>query len=201
MSQHMPSASLSQTLWPAEGTTRFVRAAILVIIAIAALWASARLKVDIGPVPVTLQTLVVLAIGAAYGSRLGAGSVLAYLATGAAGLPVFAGTPEKGIGMAYMMGPTGGYLAGFVIAAFVAGWLAERGGDRHVVKMFAIMVVASALIYVPGVAWLAAFIGVEKALQFGLFPFIAGDLVKAVIAAGAFPAAWALVNRYEKPRA
>ena len=96
------------------------------------LWASARLQVPFYPVPMTMQTFVVLMIGAAYGWRLGAATVALYLLQGALGMPVFAGTPEKGIGLAYMAGPTGGYLVGYVAAAAVTGALAGRGWARRV---------------------------------------------------------------------
>ena len=187
--------TIAGTLWPEQTANRWLRAALLAIVGSLLLWASAKVKVDIGPVPVTMQTFVILALGAAYGWRLGAATVMLYLMQGAAGLPVFAGTPEKGIGLAYMMGPTGGYLFGFVLAAAVIGWLAERGFDRNAFKMFAAMLLATALIYVPGLAWLATLIGGEKAIQFGLIPFVWADLIKAALAAAVFPAIWALLKR------
>lgn len=173
----------------------WLRAVILAVLGTALLWLSAKVKIDIGPVPVTLQTLVILGLGAAYGWRLGAATLMLYLAQGAAGLPVFAGTPEKGIGLAYMAGPTGGYLLGFVLAAAVIGYLAERGFDRNPFKMFAAMLLATVVIYIPGVAWLATLIGGEKALQFGLMPFLWGDLIKAALVAALFPAMWRLLKR------
>ena len=196
----MNSALTTQTtiagnLWPEKTANRWMRAVILAVLGTALLWVSAKVKVDIGPVPVTLQTLVILGLGAAYGWRLGTATLMLYLAQGAAGLPVFAGTPEKGIGLAYMAGPTGGYLLGFVLAAAVIGYLAERGFDRNPLKMFAAMLVATALIYIPGVAWLAALIGGEKAIQFGFMPFIWGDLIKAALASALFPAVWALLKK------
>lgn len=180
------------------GTREKRHPALVVLIALAGsllLWASAKAKIDIGVVPVTLQSLAVLALGAALGPRLAAAAVLAYLAQGAIGLPVFAGTPEKGIGLAYMMGPTGGYLVGFLLAAVTLGWLAERGADRNVVTMFLAMLVSTALIYVPGALWLSAFMGLEKAVMLGVAPFLWGDLIKAALAALAFPAAWALLRQ------
>jgi biotin transport system substrate-specific component len=139
--------------------------------------------------------LAVLMIGASYGWRLGAATVLLYLLEGAFGLPVFAGTPERGIGLAYMMGPTGGYLAGYLVAAAAVGFLAERGCDRSIVKMFGAMLVGSLLVYALGVAWLSTFTGFEKAVAVGALPFLYGDLLKTVLAALAVPSLWALFER------
>ena len=187
-------STITGTLWPEKTANRWLRAILLAVLGTALLWLSAKVKIDVGPVPVTLQTLVILGIGAAYGWRLGAATLLLYMAEGAAGLPVFAGTPEKGIGLAYMAGPTGGYLVGFVLAAAAIGYLAEKGFDRNPFKMFAAMLLATALIYIPGVGWLATLIGSEKAIQFGLMPFLWGDLIKAALAAALFPAIWAMLK-------
>ncbi|MGI9480918.1 MAG: biotin transporter BioY [Hyphomicrobiales bacterium] len=184
--------TLSSALWPSSAIARSI---ILAIAGSLLLWLSAKVQVPFFPVPMTMQTLVVLSIGAAFGWRLGGATVLLYLAQGAAGLPVFAGTPEKGIGLAYMTGPTGGYLVGFVLAAVIVGWLAEKGFDRNLFKMFAAMVVGNAAIYLPGVGWLAYLFDLEKALAWGLTPFIYGDFAKAGLAAALFPAIWALVKK------
>ncbi|MBC7710509.1 MAG: biotin transporter BioY [Rhizobacter sp.] len=138
----------------------------------------------------TMQTFVVLVIGMAYGSRLGAATVALYLLQGALGLPVFAGTPEKGVGLAYMMGPTGGYLLGFLVAAWVCGWLAERGFDRSPLKSLIAMSVGHGLIFVVGVAWLATLMGVEKAFMVGVAPFWAATLVKTLLGVATLPLAW-----------
>jgi biotin transport system substrate-specific component len=126
-----------------------------------------------------MQSLVVLLIGMAFGFRLGIATILLYLAEGAAGLPVFAGTPEKGIGLAYMLGPTGGYLVGFVLAVAVVGWVAERWRDLWALALA--VVGGTILIYATGLLWLARLVGFEKAIEFGLMPFVWGDL-KAVLA-------------------
>ena len=152
---------------------------------------SAKFTVPFYPVPMSLQTLVAIGLGLALGPARGGAAVLLYLAEGAAGLPVLAGTPEKGIGLAYMMGPTGGYLVGFYFAAVTAGLLARRGWDRSPITAMATALIAGAVIYVPGLLWLGAVIGFDKpVLEFGLYPFLLGDIVKAMLAALLFPMAW-----------
>lgn len=152
---------------------------------------SAKFQVPFFPVPMSMQTFVAIGLGLALGPTRGAVAVALYLAQGAAGFPVFAGTPEKGIGLAYMMGPTGGFLIGFVLAALVAGWLAKRGFDRNPAMAMVAALLAGAVIYVPGLLWLGMVIGWDKpVLAFGLYPFIPGDIAKAMLAAIAFPTAW-----------
>ena len=153
---------------------------------------SAKVEIPLQPVPFTFQSLVVLALGVVFGPMLGLATVMAYLAQGAIGLPVFAGTPEKGIGLAYMVGPTGGYLLGFAVAAFVTGWLARAKWDRNVVTMALAMLIGNVIIYAFGVAHLASLIGMEKAVQFGLKPFIFFDVIKTVAAALVIPSLWKL---------
>jgi biotin transport system substrate-specific component len=174
----------------------WARQVFLVITGVALLTLSAKVKIPFYPVPITMQSFVVLAVGLTYGSRLGAITVLAYLAAGVMGLPVFAGTPEKAIGIAYMMGPTGGYLLGFVAAAAATGYLAERGWDRKMLLTFAAMLVGNFIIYLPGLIWLGNVVGWDKpVLQLGLIPFLAGDLAKIVLAMIVIPATWKLVNK------
>lgn len=165
--------------------------AVTVVAASLLLALSAKVSVPFYPVPLTMQTLVVIGLGLALGPFRGGAAVLFYLAEGAAGLPVFAGTPEKGIGLAYMMGPTGGYLIGYLPAVLFAGWLSMRGWDRGPVTAMAAALIAGAVIYVPGLLWLGAVIGFDKSvLEFGLYPFILGDIVKAMLAALLFPMTW-----------
>lgn len=159
--------------------------------ALIALAAQVSIPLPFGPVPLTGQTFAVLLVGAALGSRLGAGTVLLYLAEGAAGLPVFA--PGGPPGIARFAGPTAGYLAGFVGAAFVVGWLAERGWDRRFATAVLAMLAGEVVIYAVGLPWLARFVPPERVLAAGLFPFIPGDLLKVLLAAAALPAAWRLV--------
>ncbi len=148
-------------------------------------------------VPVTGQTFAVLLLGALYGSRLGAATMTAYLAEGAAGLPVFAGGAG---GISAISTPSGGYLFGFIVAAFVVGWFAERGWDRSRWIVLP-MLLANAVLYVPGLTWLHqqfAIVGKpiswNTTLDYGLWPFIAGDLAKLVAAALAVPAGWSIVD-------
>ena len=175
-----PSISFVDALWPARGAARAGRAVLLAVLGSALLTLSAKLQVPFYPVPMTMQTLVVLLIGLAFGARLGLAAVLLYLTEGALGLPVFAGTPEKGIGLPYMLGPTGGYLIGFALAAAIAGWISERRRDAP--GPAAAVVAGTIAIYAPGVLWLAQMVGLQRALELGLVPFIWGDLLKAALA-------------------
>jgi biotin transport system substrate-specific component len=189
-------STLASTLWPAEGDISApLRAVILAVLGTALLTLSAKLKVPFYPVPMTMQSLVVLVIGATYGWRLGAATVALYLVEGALGLPVFADTPERGLGLPYMMGPTGGYLVGFVLAAAVVGWLAERGWDRSVPLTFAAMAIGHVVLFAAGFAWLATLIGPEKAWALGVVPFALATLLKTALGAALVPALWNLVRR------
>lgn len=193
--------TLAQTIWP-DDETRFFRAFALLVVGTLALWISAKVQVPFYPVPMTMQTFVVLVIGMAYGWKLGGATLLAYLAEGALGLPVFAGTPERGIGLAYMFGPTGGYLIGFFLAAVAVGYLAERGWDRSLLKAATAMLVGYVLIYTPGLIWLGTVIGWDKPiLELGLTPFIWGAIFKAGLAAAVLPIVWRLLpNQSAKKR-
>jgi biotin transport system substrate-specific component len=186
--------TLAEVLWPSYA--KALRAIVLALIGSAVLWASAKIQVPFYPVPMTLQTLAVLGLGMAYGWRLAFATLLLYLAQGVFGLPVFAGTPEKGIGLAYIMGPTGGYLLGFLLAATLCGWLAERGWDRNVATTALAMLLGNIVIYVPGLLWLGALVGWDKpVLEWGLTPFLAGDATKLVLAALILPGLWTLLGR------
>jgi biotin transport system substrate-specific component len=184
-----PHFLLSALVWPrrSDGSLNLLRSAILVALGTALLTLSAKVNLPLPYVPMTLQTLVVLMIGAAYGWRLGCVTVMAYLAEGAIGLPVFA-SPVGGI--APLIGPTAGYLFGFVVAAFVTGWLSERGWDRSVLRLFVAMAFGHILILAAGFGWLAfgMKLGVEKAWLVGVTPFIAPSLVKNALGATLVPA-------------
>ena len=191
--QHFP---LAAQLWPhrTDGVAGVLRVVILVALGTALLTLSAKINLPLPYVPMTLQTLVVLMIGAAYGRRLGTATVLAYLAEGAVGWPVFAGPVG---GLAPLLGPTGGYLAGFVVAAFLIGWLSERGWDRSVSRLFVAMAVGHVVILALGFAWLAfgLRLGVDKAWLVGVVPFIAASLIKNALGAALVPALRRLVDR------
>jgi biotin transport system substrate-specific component len=164
----------------------------LVVLGTALLTLSAKIKIPFYPVPMTMQVFVVLALGLAFGFRLALATVLLYLVEGAANLPVFAGTPERGLGLSYMMGPTGGYLLGYVLAAGAVGWLADRGWGHHWVKAILAAYVGLMLIYVSGLLWLATIVEWGDVLKYGFTPFILGDLAKMLIAALAVAGVWQL---------
>jgi biotin transport system substrate-specific component len=169
---------------PEQGAARFAALTGLAILGTLILWASAKISLPFWPVPMTLQTGAVALIAGAYGARLGAATIALYLLEGAVGLPVFEGTPAKGIGLDYMTGTTGGYLLGFLFAAALVGWFAERGFDQNPLKLFGVMVLGDAIVFALGVLWLGTVIGWDKpVLSYGLYPFILGDLVKLALAA------------------
>ena len=154
-----------------------------VAIGSALLAASAHVQVPFWPVRLSMQSFVVLAIGLACGGRLGAATLLAYLAEGAVGLPVF----QSGAGLAYMAGPTGGYLLGYLLAAAAVGGLADRGLARSWPGRVAVLLLGEALIYAPGIAWLAVLFGPAKGVAFGLLPFLPAEALKLALAAAGAP--------------
>jgi len=171
---------------------------VVLVIGFACLTAvMAQVSFWIGPVPITGQTFAVLVSGALLGSRRGALSQLSYLAIGATGIPYWfaLGGPP---GIARLVGPTGGYLIGFVAVAFVVGWLSERGWDRKVWTAVPAMLAGEAVLYVFGLAWLLHFVPADKVLQAGLYPFILGDLIKVAAASLVLPAGWLLLRRFQK---
>jgi len=185
-------ATLAATLLPARRSVRLARDAALVVGGALALAVSAKVQVPFYPVPMTLQTLVVLILAAGCGARLGAAAVALYLVEGLLGAPVFAGAVA---GPAYMAGPTGGYLVGFLAAAALVGFLAERGWDRSWAWLIAAMTIGHAVIFAFGYAWLAALIGPEKAFALGVAPFALATVVKTLLAAALVGAAWGAVAR------
>lgn len=189
-------ATLTQVLWPVQSQNRTLRFAALAVLGSILLAVSAKVAIPFYPVPMTLQTLVVLALGMAYGARLGVATVALYLLEGALGLPVFTGSPEKGVGLAYMLGGTGGYLLGFLPAVAITGYLAERGWDRKGLTTAAAMLLGNAAIYVPGLLWLGALYGFDKPIvQWGFAPFWLGDVAKIALAMGLLPLAWRALGR------
>jgi biotin transport system substrate-specific component len=193
---HAPSPrTLLDLAWPEAPQTRRATALAALLFGVCLLTLSAKVQVPFWPVPMTMQSLVVIMLGMAYGSRLAVATVCAYLLAGAAGLPVFAGTPARGIGLAYMMGPTAGFLVGFVLAAWLVGFLAERGWDRTFLKCAAAMVLGHLAISLSGVVWLAILMGTTKAIDVGLMPFLASSALKAALGAAVMPAVWRLLGR------
>ena len=191
----VPARPLVDLALPQNGAARLGAQIVLAVLGTLVLTLSAKTKVVLGPVDMSLQTLVVLLIAASFGFRLGVATLLLYLAEGAMGFPVFQSTPEKGVGIAYMLGTTGGYLAGFVVMAAIVGWAADRGFDRNPIKLFGVMLAANAIMLTMGFAWLATLIGAEKAWAFGVVPFIVGDLIKVALAAALVPAVWSLLPK------
>jgi biotin transport system substrate-specific component len=158
-----------------------------------ALSAQVAIPLPFTPVPITGQTFAVLLTGALLGSRLGALAMLAYLAEGAAGFPFFTGGHA---GISYLLlSPTAGYLLSYPAAAFVTGWLAERGWDKRFVTAALAMLIGSAVILLTGWAWLATALGSAKAaFAAGVAPFILGDIVKIALATAVLPSGWALLK-------
>jgi biotin transport system substrate-specific component len=175
-------------LWPELSRGRDLALVLLGALATALL---ARMEIPLEPVPITGQTLGVLLTGALLGSRRGAASLGAYLLLGAAGLPMWAGGSA---GMARLLGPTGGYLLGFVPAAWCVGWLSERGWDRRVWSTVLAMALGTAVIHLCGVLWLSQFVGWPRVFHVGVLPFLPGDAMKIVLAALALPSGWALAR-------
>lgn len=194
MSQALASRPLVSQAIPESGVARILAQGLLVVAGTLLLTLSAKTRLVLGPVDMSLQTLAVLLIAASFGLRLGLATVLLYLAEGAAGLPVFQATPEKGIGLAYMLGTTGGYLAGFVAMTVIVGYAADRRWDRNVFKLFGAMLTAEVVMMALGFAWLAMFIGAEGAWTFGVVPFVVPDLVKVALAACLVPAGWSVIR-------
>jgi biotin transport system substrate-specific component len=175
---------------------KLVHEAAIAVTATLLLSLSAKLTVPFYPVPLSMQTFVAIGLGLALGPVRGGAAVVFYLAQGAAGLPVFAGTPQQGIGLAYIAGPTGGFLFGFLVQAVVAGAFAARGWDRRPQTAMIAALIAGAAIYPTGLLWLGMVIGFDKpVIAYGLTPFILGDVVKAILAALVFPAAWKALER------
>ena len=188
-------AVLHEALWKANGSAVWVKRVVLVVLGVAALAIAAKIKVPMWPVPITMGTFAVLTIGAAYGPRLGLATMAAYLVVGSLGYDVFAGSSAEKFGLSYMMGGTGGYLLGYVLATLALGIAARRGMDRSFGGMALAMFVGNVLIYVPGLLWLGHLYGWDQPiLQWGLTPFLLGDAIKLALAALVVPAVWKLVG-------
>lgn len=191
----MNSNVLADAIGPREGTALRIKQVVLVVLGIVALAVAAKIKVPMWPVPITMGTFAVLTIGTAYGARLGLVTMLGYLLIGALGFDVFAGSSAEKFGLTYMMGGTGGYLVGYLLATVLLGVLASRGWDRSVGKMALALVLANVVIYVPGLLWLGQLYGWDKPiLEWGLTPFLLGDAIKLGLAALLIPSLWKLIG-------
>jgi biotin transport system substrate-specific component len=174
--------------------------AVLFVTVLTIIAAQVSIPLPFTPVPFTFQPMVVLVGAAALGARLGGASQILYLTIGVLGLPVFAASPVLPQGAARLLGPTGGYLMAYPLAAFVAGWLAERGFDRRYVTAVMAMIGGLALVFAGGVSWLALAQPIGKssgwagALAAGFYPFVAADLAKILVAAAVMPALWRLTG-------
>ncbi len=194
------SPTLSQVLWPSKDTdaARVLRAVTLVTLGVVAMAIAAKIRIPMWPVPITMQTFVVLTVGAAFGAGLGITTMLAYLAVGALGFDIFTSSSADNNGWSYMIGGSGGYLVGFVLAAGVLGWLARKGWDRTIPTMALAMLIGSALIYIPGLVWLNMqeySQGWSWTIANGLTPFLVGDALKLALAALVLPALWSLSKK------
>lgn len=197
MSQTLNEQVLSETFGPTEGAALRLKQAVLVAMGIALLAIMAKIQVPVpgSPVAIGMGTFAVLGIGAAYGPRLGLVTIMGYMLIGMLGFDVFQSSTADLNGVEYMMGSTGGYLLGYVMATVVLGALARRGWDRSVLWMALAMLIGNVVLYIPGLAWLGALYGWDKPiLAWGLTPFILGDALKLALAALVLPLAWKLVG-------
>lgn len=192
---HVATASLIAEYLPTRQLSRAFWFVSLALVGTAILTISANIKVDLLYVNVTMQTFALFAISALYGSRLAVATVALYLLQGALGMPVFTGTPEKGIGLAYMVGPTGGYLISYLVAAWMVGRAADKGLARNPLALGGVMLLAEMVILAMGAGWMAYLFGLEKGIAFGFGAFIVGDVVKLALAACGVPALTALFKR------
>ena len=196
MSVGSTSSPLIDSLWTADAeasrSAKLFRLAILALAGSMIIAVSAQIAVPMWPVPMTMQTLAVTMIGATYGWRLGGATVALYVAEGAMGLPVFSG----GGSLASLVGPTAGYIYGFVAA--LVGYMVEKGWGASILKSTVAMTLGTAVIFAGGLSWLSTLIGVEAALAAGLYPFIAGGIVKIALAVALLPMAGKLVEKLRK---
>ncbi|SIT80239.1 biotin transport system substrate-specific component [Yoonia rosea] len=187
---------LTEAFGPSTGTALRIKQATMVVLGIAFLAIMAKVKVPMWPVPITMGTFAVLTIGATYGPRLGLATIMGYMIIGALGFDVFAGSTAENAGLTYMMGGTGGYLVGYVVATLALGFAARAGWDRSVLMMGVALLIANALIYLPGVAWLSVLYGngLAWSVEVGMTPFLIGDALKLGLAALLVPGLWKLIG-------
>lgn len=192
---------LTEAFGPSEGAALRVKQVLMVVLGIVAMSILAKVKIPMWPVPITMGTFAVLTIGATYGPRLGLATILGYMIIGALGFDVFAGSSAEAYGLTYMMGGTGGYLVGYVLATLALGFAARAGWDRSILMMAVALLLANVLIYLPGVAWLTVLYegkGFAWAVEVGLTPFVIGDALKLGLAALLVPGLWKLIGDARK---
>lgn len=186
---------LIEAIGPQQGMARLIKQAALVVLGIVLLTVMAKIKVPMWPVSISMGTFAVLAVGAAYGPRLGLATIMGWMILGALGMDVFQSSSADLNGVTYMMGSTGGYLLGYVLAVLALGLAARRGWDRSVLWMALAMLIGNAIIYVPGLLWLGQLYGWDQPiLAWGLTPFLIGDALKLVLAALIVPGLWKLIG-------
>ena len=196
MAMTMNNPALAEVFGPTEGAALRIKQVVMVLLGIVSLAVAAKVSIPMIPVPITMGTFAVLTVGAAYGPRLGMATILGYMIIGLAGFDVFAGSSAEAFGFEYMMGSTGGYLVGYVLATLALGFAARKGWDRSIGTMALAMLVGNALIYIPGLLWLGSLYGWDQPiLQWGFTPFILGDFLKLALAALLVPAIWKLVGK------
>ena len=202
---------IAEAAWASEDTDVIVKKVVLFALGIVFLTVAAKLKVSLwpSPVPITFGSFAVMAVAVAYGPTLGFVTVTGYIAVGAAGFDVFSTSSEQNNGINYLLGGTGGYILGYAAAALYLGWAGRRRLDRSVEGMGGALLVANVIIYVPGLYWLRYWIDVtgrydpnaygslwSQTLEWGLYDYLLGDLIKLALAALLLPAMWRLVRRY-----
>ena len=183
--------TLIDNLFPFRGVNVYFKNIILILFGTLLLTFSSKIQVPFWPVPMTMQTFVVLIIAMAYGWKLSFLTLIAYLIEGALGLPVFA----KGGGLLYLTGPTAGYLYGMTIAAAVIGYFADLGYGKSIIKCIIPLLLGTAIIFICGIGYLSSIIGFEKAIAAGLLPFIPSELFKIALAVFIIPTIWKYTNR------
>jgi biotin transport system substrate-specific component len=197
MNSQLDSKAMAMNVFGGSRSHSLAYYVLLVALGVVLMAISSKIKAPLwpNPTPVTMQTLVIFALSAAYGSRLAVATMLAYLASGAIGFPVFTGTPEKGIGIAYMVGATGGYLAAYPFAGFIVGKAADLGWSRNPFSIGAAMLAAETVVLVMGALWMGALFGADKILAWGVGPFVFTDLIKLALAACLVAVGWTLIPR------
>ena len=185
------NASLINTVLPLKGINNYTKNIFLVFFGTILLAVSSKIQVPFWPVPMTMQTFVVLIIAMAYGWKLSLLTLIAYLIEGAIGLPVFA----RGGGLTYLIGPTAGYLYGMAIAAAVIGYFADLGYGKSTIKCIVPLLLGTIIIFICGIGYLSSIIGFEKAIAAGLLPFIPSELFKIALALFIIPSIWKYIQK------